>query len=93
MIAANGWKALSDIRPDAFVKWRASLKLSPKTKKEFHLSANAFLNWLVQTDRLMVNPLAKVTGSSSGVSTVFPDSRRSPVALSSGELGAGSPAG
>lgn len=42
------------------MKWRASLKLSPKTKKEFHLSANAFLNWLVQTDRLMVNPLAKV---------------------------------
>jgi integrase len=60
MIAANNWKVLSDIRADAFVKWRASLKLSPKTKKEFHLSANAFLNWLVQTDRLMVNPLAKV---------------------------------
>ncbi len=60
MIASNRWKVLSDIRPDAFVKWRASLKLSPKTKKEFHLSANAFLNWLVQTDRLMVNPLAKV---------------------------------
>jgi integrase len=39
---------------------RASLKLSPKTKKEFHLSANAFLNWLMQTDRLLVNPLAKV---------------------------------
>lgn len=60
MIAENGWKVLSDIRPDAFVKWRASLELSPKTKKEFHLSANAFLNWLVRTDRLMVNPLAKV---------------------------------
>jgi integrase len=60
MIAANNWKVLSDIRPDAFVKWRASLELSPKTKKEFHLSANAFLNWLVQTDRLMLNPLAKV---------------------------------
>ena len=60
MIAENGWKVLSDVRPDTFVKWRASLKLSPKTKKEFHLSANAFLNWLVQTDRLMMNPLAKV---------------------------------
>jgi len=60
MIAENNWKVLSDIRADAFVKWRASLKLSPKTKKEFHLSANAFLNWLVQTDRLMLNPLVKV---------------------------------
>lgn len=60
MIEDNGWKVLSDIRPDAFVKWRATLKCSPKTKKEHHLSANAFLNWLVQTDRLTVNPLAKV---------------------------------
>jgi len=60
MIAENNWKVLSDIRADAFVKWRAGLKLSPKTKKEFHLSANAFLNWLIQTDRLMMNPLAKV---------------------------------
>jgi integrase len=60
MIEENGWKVLSDIRPDTFVKWRASLQLSPKTKKEHHLSANAFLNWLVQTDRLMINPLAKV---------------------------------
>jgi len=60
MIAENSWKVLSDIRADGFVKWRAGLKLSPKTKKEFHLSANAFLNWLMQTDRLLVNPLAKV---------------------------------
>jgi integrase/recombinase XerD len=60
MIADNGWKVLSDVRPDVFVKWRASLEVSPKTKKEHHLSANAFLNWLVQMDRLMVNPLAKV---------------------------------
>ena len=60
MLKETGWKTLSDIRPDVFVKWRAGLTLSPKTKKEFHLSANAFLNWLVQTDRLMVNPLAKV---------------------------------
>lgn len=47
MIEENGWKVLSGVRPDTFVKWRASLELSPKTKKEFHLSANAFLNWLV----------------------------------------------
>jgi integrase len=60
MIAENGWRVLSDIRPDAFVRWRAGLTCSPKTKKEHHLSANAFLNWLVQTDRLMLNPLAKV---------------------------------
>lgn len=60
MLKETGWKTLSDVRPDVFVKWRAGLALSPKSKKEFHLSANAFLNWLVQMDRLMVNPLAKV---------------------------------
>jgi integrase len=60
MLAETGWKVLSDIRPDGFVKWRANLKCAAKTKKEYHISANAFLNWLVQTDRLMVNPLAKV---------------------------------
>jgi integrase len=61
MISENGWKVLSDIRPDAFVKWRAGLTCSPKTKKEYQLSASAFLNWLVETDRLLVNPLAKVS--------------------------------
>jgi integrase len=58
--AETGWKVLSEIRPDGFVKWRASLECAPKTKKEYHISANAFLNWLVQTDRLLINPLAKV---------------------------------
>src|SRR4051812_31836446 len=46
MFKETGWKVLSDVRPDVFVKWRAGLKLSPKTKKEFQLSVNAFLNWL-----------------------------------------------
>lgn len=59
-MAETGWKTLSQIRPDIFVQWRASLKCAPKTRKEYHISANAFLNWLVQTDRLLVNPLAKV---------------------------------
>ncbi len=61
MIAENGWKVLSDVRPDGFVKWRAGLTCSPKTKKEYQLSASAFLNWLVETERLLVNPLAKVS--------------------------------
>jgi len=60
MIRENGWKVLNDVRPDSFARWRAGLKVAPKTKKEHHLSANAFLNWLVQTDRLLLNPLAKV---------------------------------
>lgn len=61
MIDDNRWSIVSEIRPDAFVKWRASLTCSAKTKKEYHLSASAFLNWLVETERLLVNPLAKVS--------------------------------
>jgi hypothetical protein len=59
MVAETGWRSLSDIRPDAFVRWRASLKCSAKTIKEYQTSAAAFLNWLVRVDRLAANPLAK----------------------------------
>src|SRR5215204_577843 len=51
MIAETGWRALSDIRPDAFVRWRASLTCSAKTVKEYQTSSAAFLNWLVRVDR------------------------------------------
>lgn len=54
------WKTLADVTADSFVKWRAKLKASAKTAKEYQVSAVAFLNWLVRIDRLMVNPLAKV---------------------------------
>ena len=60
MVADTGWRALNDIRPDAFVRWRASLTCSAKTVKEYQTSAAAFLNWLVRVDRLAVNPLAKI---------------------------------
>jgi len=56
----NGWRSLGDVRPDTFVKWRAGLTCSAKTKKEYQISVGAFLNWLVKTDRLLVNPLAKL---------------------------------
>jgi len=60
MLAEAGWNRLADIRADAFVRWRAALGCSAKTVKEYQVSACAFLNWLVRTDRLAVNPLAKV---------------------------------
>jgi len=56
----NGWRTLGDVRPDTFVKWRATLTCSAKTKKEYQISVGAFLNWLVKTERLLVNPLAKL---------------------------------
>lgn len=54
------WQHLSDIRPESFMRWRAASPWSPKTRKEYQTSINAFLNWLVRVDRLLVNPLAKV---------------------------------
>ena len=60
MFAALKWSRLSDVRPDKYVAWRATLNRSAKTKKEFQTSANAFFNWLVRLGRLAVNPLARV---------------------------------
>ena len=60
IFSETSWRRLADIRADSFVKWRASLGCSAKTTKEYQVSANAFLNWLVRIDRLPVNPLAKV---------------------------------
>jgi integrase len=60
MATENGWRVLGDIRPHTFTQWRAGLKCSAKTKKEYQISAGAFLNWLVKTERMLVNPLAKL---------------------------------
>jgi len=60
MAKENAWRSLRDIRPGSFVQWRAGLTCSAKTKKEYQVSANSFLNWLVKTDRLLSNPLAKL---------------------------------
>lgn len=56
----NSWRVLGDITPSSFVLWRARLKVSAKTKKEYQVSINAFLNWLVKMEKLAANPLAKV---------------------------------
>lgn len=60
MVRGAGWAYLQDVRPESFTRWRAGLSFSAKTKKEYQTSINAFLNWLVRMDRLLVNPLAKV---------------------------------
>jgi len=60
IIRETRWRRLADVTADSFVTWRATLLRSAKTKKEYQISLNAFLNWLVGIDRLRVNPLAKV---------------------------------
>src|ERR1035437_575638 len=55
-----GWRGVNDMRPDNFQSWQTKLSCSQKTKKEYQVSACAFLNWLVGTERLASNPLAKL---------------------------------
>ena len=57
----NGWKTVADVSASEFVAWRAKLTLSAKSKKEYLVSMNAFLNWLERQERLPANPLRKVT--------------------------------
>lgn len=59
-IEGANWRKLSDIRPESFIRFRASLRCSAKTKKEYQTSINAFLNWCVRTDRLATSPLEKI---------------------------------
>ncbi len=54
------WTRLANVRADQFVAWRSQLVASAKTKKEYQVSLNAFLNWLVRLGRLASNPLATV---------------------------------
>lgn len=55
------WRMLSDIRPQPFLEWRATLQCSAKTKKDYQISFCAFLNWLVETEQLLANPLSKIS--------------------------------
>lgn len=54
------WKRLADVRPDTFTAWLSHLDRAAKTRKEYQVSANAWLNWLVKTDQLPRNPLARL---------------------------------
>lgn len=60
MTHACNWRMLADITPASFVAFRASQEASAKTKKEYQISVNAWLNWLVRVGRLAANPLAHV---------------------------------
>lgn len=60
VLAGTGWRRLADVTPSSWVEFRALLKLSAKTVKEYQTSVMAWLNWLVRMDKLAVNPLARV---------------------------------
>lgn len=55
-----GWKRISDISADSFLRWRAAKPLSPATLNHYLGHAEAFANWLIKTGRLAKNPLVAV---------------------------------
>jgi integrase len=48
-----GWKFLPDISAPDFISWRSDLKCSAKTRKEYLVSLNAFLHWLIRQGKLV----------------------------------------
>jgi integrase len=59
-LAGTGWVWLADVAPSSWVAWRSTLTVSAKTVKEYQVSMQAFMNWLVRMDCAERNPLQKV---------------------------------
>lgn len=60
VIKACKWRRIGDITPATFIVWRARCEGAAKTRKEYQVSINAWLNWLVNADHIERNPLKKI---------------------------------
>jgi integrase len=67
-----GWQLIRDIRRDDFEAWRGRQSHHPKTLNEYLWSLSAFVNWLLRSGRISVNPLAYI----SKVTTKGAESRK-----------------
>ncbi|NQU11916.1 tyrosine-type recombinase/integrase [bacterium] len=54
------WRLPSDVSPNSFIDWRAHQKLAPKTLNDYLGAVRSLLNWMVEKQRLSVNPLSRV---------------------------------
>jgi integrase len=61
-----GWKHVHNISLDSFEKWRSSQSHTPTTLNHYLTSANAFLNWMVKTGRILSNPLKQADKVGTG---------------------------
>jgi integrase len=78
------FRSLRDVNRDAVERWLgqgANLRRSARTRNTYAIAAKAFLNWCVETDRLVGNPLARLARADEQA-----DRRRQPRALSEAEL-------
>jgi hypothetical protein len=56
------WNKIGDVPADSFISWRSSNEnLSPRTLNYYLSEARSFLNWLLKAERILVNPLSKVS--------------------------------
>ncbi len=60
--AHAGWEMLGDVAPEGFLNWRRDNgSKAPKTLNEYLNAWNVFLNWLVQSEFIPLNRLAKIS--------------------------------
>ena len=78
------WRFVGEVSAQSFMTWRAKIAptISAKTLNEYQVSLNAFFAWLIVSDRVVKNPLAKVPSIETRGETVH--NRR---AFSPAELG------
>jgi integrase len=61
LMEACGWTNVQDVTRDSFVRWRATVTgKAPSTLNQYLDAVRVFLNWLVDHERVQVNPVAKI---------------------------------
>jgi len=58
LIQVCGWKRVKDVTPESFEKWRAKqTTISVKTQNDYLAAIYGLLQWMVDGDRISVNPM------------------------------------
>lgn len=62
MISECGWASIAQVTADSFQNWRAKQQgtKAPKTLNEYLDALSAFLNWLMENERIAANPVRTV---------------------------------
>ncbi|MEI6166468.1 MAG: site-specific integrase [bacterium] len=60
LLTECGWSVLGEITADSFQTWRAKQKAAPKTINEYLNAIRAFCNWMVDQNRMTLNPLMRI---------------------------------
>jgi len=55
-----GWRQVSHVTADSFVKWRTTQTKAKKTLNEYLTAIKGLLNWMIKQGRITINPLVAV---------------------------------